>query len=369
MKQLSHFVKGIILFLLFFVVQPFVAQPSQLSEEAQVSMITCGTGEDLYALFGHTAIRVKDASQNVDVVFNYGMFDFNTPNFYLKFIKGDLNYELGWDYYNDFYRSYVAHNRSIVEQQLALTFEEKNNFWKNIWAEYNSDARYYQYKFIDDNCTTRALKILEESTNKKLEVNYHTAGQTYRKILNDYLSKQYLPKLGINLVFGKKVDNKSDIIFLPDHLMEALNKDQNWGATERTIFESSTTPSNDEFTFYGFLAFVVLMIAFSKRKVVQNIYLTLFILLHAILFFMQVYSHHKEILINPSLIIFNFVFILGYLVRKRKFLVFMISLGMSVLGIIFSSGEVLKVIYPVLLLHIVMLAHQLIKHKPKKNYV
>ena len=71
------------------------SQGIKLSENAQISVITCGSGNEMYSIFGHTAIRVKDNLSNLDVVFNYGMFDFNTPNFYVKFLKGDLLYSVG----------------------------------------------------------------------------------------------------------------------------------------------------------------------------------------------------------------------------------------------------------------------------------
>ena len=70
-------------------------QSSSKSPSLQVSLITCGPGEELYSKFGHSALRIRDVSQGFDVIYNYGLFDFNAPNFYLNFVKGKLRYFLG----------------------------------------------------------------------------------------------------------------------------------------------------------------------------------------------------------------------------------------------------------------------------------
>ena len=60
----------------------------------QISILTCAPGEDVYTAWGHTAIRIIDSSKQTDIVYNFGTFDFNTPNFLLEFIKGNLNFNL-----------------------------------------------------------------------------------------------------------------------------------------------------------------------------------------------------------------------------------------------------------------------------------
>jgi hypothetical protein len=65
------------------------SQSPPLSPETQVSIFTCDRGEELYSTFGHTALRIKDPNNALDVVYNYGYFDFRTENFYFKFVKGD----------------------------------------------------------------------------------------------------------------------------------------------------------------------------------------------------------------------------------------------------------------------------------------
>ena len=65
------------------------AQDSNQNATLRFSLITCDAGEDIYTIWGHTAIRVVDSMNQTDIVYNYGSFDFNTPNFIAKFVKGN----------------------------------------------------------------------------------------------------------------------------------------------------------------------------------------------------------------------------------------------------------------------------------------
>src|SRR6478609_3884171 len=94
--------KIFVCFLLLSSIYNSTAQDAILSKNATISVMTCGTGNELYSLFGHTAIRVRDRENNLDVVYNYGAFDFDTPNFVMKFTKGDLDYYITNDRYIDF---------------------------------------------------------------------------------------------------------------------------------------------------------------------------------------------------------------------------------------------------------------------------
>ncbi len=112
------------LFFLFLLLQlSAFSQYKPLSEKATVSVFTCGRGNQLYSTFGHTAIRIKDTENDLDVVYNYGTFDFKTENFYLKFVKGDLQYFINATSYEDFVYEYQMENREVVEQTLNLSIE------------------------------------------------------------------------------------------------------------------------------------------------------------------------------------------------------------------------------------------------------
>ena len=136
----------IVLLLLFFSVSAN-AQFAQLSEASEISIITIGPGAELYDKFGHSAFRIQDSINGMDVVFNYGEYDFNTPNFYLKFAQGKLLYQLGVDYYKNFYPRYVAQNRWMKEQVLNLTHSEKQELSDFLWNNARPENKKYKYAF------------------------------------------------------------------------------------------------------------------------------------------------------------------------------------------------------------------------------
>ncbi len=126
-------------------------------------MLTCSPGEELYSTFGHTALRVKDNATRSDIIFNYGTFEFG-PDFYTKFIKGQLRYFLSIETYADFAYSYQYESRSIQEQVLRLSCAEKEKLFAALQANAQEENKYYQYDFLFDNCTTRARDIVAGNT-------------------------------------------------------------------------------------------------------------------------------------------------------------------------------------------------------------
>ena len=139
----------------FVLLNSITPSKAQLSPSAQVSIITCAPGDELYSIFGHSAIRVNDSINQIDLVFNYGTFDFDTPNFYLKFMRGKLNYMLSMAPYDRFLFEYVYYKRSVWEQVLDLSEVEKNNLFQALIINAEPEHRNYHYHFFFDNCATR----------------------------------------------------------------------------------------------------------------------------------------------------------------------------------------------------------------------
>jgi hypothetical protein len=120
---------SVLLILLLFVIYPFQAKTFTLSKQAKISVLTCGPNEEVYALYGHTAIRVKDPAFKIDLVFNYGVFSFNTPHFVYRFAKGETDYMLYPFKFRSFFEEYKKEQRSIYGQDLNLTQKEKQQLF------------------------------------------------------------------------------------------------------------------------------------------------------------------------------------------------------------------------------------------------
>ena len=305
---------------LFFSLHSF-GQSTTLSENSKVSVLTIGTGNASHELYGHTGIRIKDSKNGIDIVYNYGFFDFNTPYFVAKFVKGDMKYFVSTQRYMDFEYSYILDNRSIYEQEIDLSLDQKNTLYKNLNASLFSDDKYYTYKFIDRNCTTKVIDKLNDvlvndsiTTNKPVEISY-------RDILNiNYLDHDYFTKLGINLIFGEKVDRLAETLFLPLELHHVLKTKTYKGkplvTNTKTVFEAQKTDFKPSLLNSPYLIILILaLIVLINNKKVTSFYFSVVALIGVFLCLVGLYSFHEEVLWNYNALLFNplllgFVFVI-----------------------------------------------------------
>lgn len=209
--------------------RPTHGQAVPLSSAAEVSLITCGPGNDLYATFGHSALAISDPVNGIDRVYNYGTFDFNTPNFYLKFARGKLNYMLSVSTMRRFLRVYQYEGRWVKLQKLNLTAAEKMELYRFLENNAKPKNRDYKYDFFYDNCSTRLRDALENVLGEKLEYQKPDTvdERTFRDLIDLYLTNHPWSDLGIDLALGAPCDNvanRRQQMFLPDFLMSHIGQ-------------------------------------------------------------------------------------------------------------------------------------------------
>ena len=206
----------------------FAQNTLKLSDKAQVHVLTCGPYyEELYAAFGHSAIRVYDPENNIDLIYNYGVFDFDQPNFYLNFAKGFLYYKLAVQQYENFKYYYMYFNRFIHEQQLNLTLEQKQKVFDFLQWNALPENQYYRYDYFDDNCATRVRDAFVTALGDELvyDLDYVEGGLTIRELTDLYLGPYPWGDLGIDLGLGLPIDVKATswmYMFLPDYIEQAF---------------------------------------------------------------------------------------------------------------------------------------------------
>ena len=195
-----------------------------------ISVLTIGPGNSLSDSFGHSAIRVQDKSKNYDLVFNYGIYDFNDPKFYSNFIKGYLNYSLGVSYFKDFKSSYISNNRSIKEQVLLLPDALNKKIADRLIFNSKPENKNYRYDYFSNNCSTIIKDIIDESLiDYDYENDYvveNKGKNTYRNLIYENINKNSWGSLGIDICLGSYIDQEIDVkknTFLPEYLFEYLN--------------------------------------------------------------------------------------------------------------------------------------------------
>ncbi|KGO97208.1 hypothetical protein Q767_00970 [Flavobacterium enshiense DK69] len=314
------------LLIAFFFITSAGAQNANLSEKATVSLLTCGTGAELYSLYGHTALRINDPINNIDIVYNYGTFDFTTPNFYGKFVKGDLEYFVSTSSFEEFNYSYVYDNRDIFEQKLNLTQSQKQKIYTELSDVLASDKRFYTYKFIDRNCTTMVRDVINKVLPQPISTNVPDTQKKYRQILYDYQTDKFYENLGINLMFGAKTDKQCDQLFLPIELLQGIEQTKIDGeklsTNTATVFKSQQNGAqkslwNNIYTF----ALALLAIAYIayKNKTAAIVYLAVAGMMGLFFSLVGLYSLHQEVLWNYNALVMSPLYIplIWFAIRKN----------------------------------------------------
>lgn len=299
------------------------SQSAILSDSSKVSILTIGTANESHTLYGHTAIRIFDAQRGLDNIYNFGYFDFDTPYFLAKFVKGDLQYFVATDAYPGFEYNYRQENRSIYEQVLNLTTVQKQKLLDELNKTLYSDERFYTYKFIDKNCTTMVIDKVNDVLGSKVITTKKPVTITYREILNPYLENSFFQKLGINIIFGPKTDKKAEVLFLPLELMNVLKTTTYEGkplvSETKTIFEAKPEKAFSFWNNIYFFSALILLVVVLKNNKVYAFYFAILGLLGVFLSLVGFYSLHEEVRWNYNVLLFNpTLLVLLYFYKKKN---------------------------------------------------
>jgi hypothetical protein len=199
----------------------------QLSKESEVSILTIGPGFVLNDAFGHSAIRIKDPLQNIDLIFDYGRYDFQAKGFYLNFAKGKLDYEIGWTYSEDFISNYKLQQRRVTAQIINLTLTEKQNLFEGLQTNIQPQNKSYSYDFFYNNCATKIKDVLVDTSNKNISFltpeNFEQL--SFRELIRSHVPQNSWGGLGIDAALGSVIDRLASVeehLFLPKYLDEIL---------------------------------------------------------------------------------------------------------------------------------------------------
>jgi hypothetical protein len=219
--------------------QPKVVNAPQLSSHAEISIITLGPWQgELYSAFGHSAIRVYDPDYPIDAFYNYGVFSFNQPNFYLNFARGHLNYKLDVDPYIPWRDYYISYNRFVHEQILNLNAEQKQKIFDYLYWNSMPENQYYLYDYFYNNCSTKLRDVIKTTLKDDVQFDstFIKTNYTIRQLTDLYLKHQPWGDLGIDICLGLPMDKHAspyEYMFLPDYVEQSFD--------HATIRNDSTT--------------------------------------------------------------------------------------------------------------------------------
>ncbi len=303
------------------------------------SLLTCTPGTSSSTIYGHSAIRVQDPVSGMDLVYNYGTYNFAEPNFLWKFLKGKLNYSLAISSYNSFYRSYAAYRRGIIEQEFILTPEQAQQLNAFLTDNYKPKNRTYLYDFLEDNCATRVRDIFNQPQyifdNKPVD-------KTWRDELHRMNGQARWMSYGIDLILGSRCDRKITLeqeMFLPDKLSEHIRSYHNINTGEalttlpvtilKAAEEDRTTLEKIAYHASPIVVYTIILLIYiftflkarNKEKFI-NIFSTIFYLIIGIggliIAFMWFGTDHIWTKMNWNILWMNPLFIIAAFMPKRK---------------------------------------------------
>lgn len=320
------------------------------NDHIEINLLTCSSGKETFTAWGHSAIRVHDKKANIDVVYNFGLFDFDTPNFYMKFIKGKLKYKLGVHQTQRFYNSYLLENRQIIEQELNLSNESKDRIINRLEYLYRPENRYYYYSFVKKNCTTELRDLVFE--NVETDFENKITEKTHREQLNEYLNNRLWLKFSMSLIMGYKVDkkiNKYESFFLPYYLYNGIKNINTHGIP---LVKQENAYNTVKDTTYPvllspmfILSILCIIVLFVRAGYVQNSILLIVGITGLVIFSVSLITEHPELRSNLNLLWINPLYILLVFVGKKHKLKQYLAAFIQVLLIIMLPIWLFKIQY------------------------
>lgn len=320
------------------------AQPLRLSENAEISVITCGPGNrEVYSAFGHSAIRVADPDSGIDYAFNYGVFDFDKPNFYLNFARGRNYYMLAVYDYENFEWPYVRDKRFVHEQVLELTQSQKEKIFSYLLWNARPENRTYRYDYYHDNCATKIRDVLIQQLGDDLQVDstFFNPAHSFREKTDEYLDQLPWGDLGIDICLGLPIDrkmNRNEYMFLPDYIesfVDHMKIKSDSGRVSLVKKKNSINPDTQEKSKVAFvhpwIAFAILLLGavllswrdWSRKKLSRWLDVILFTvvgLIGILLTTLWLFTDHYDAARNFNLLwAFPIHFFAGAFLIKKRF--------------------------------------------------
>jgi Domain of unknown function (DUF4105) len=318
--------KRLIIVLLLLITSRAFSLGIPLSDQAQISVITLGPDQnDLIQAFGHSAVRVLDPSQGIDEVYNYGVFSFNQPNFYLNFARGHNLYLLGISSYPEFRDVYIYYHRFVHEQVLNLTQQQKQKIFDYLQWNARQENRGYLYDYFFSNCATKVRDLLTTVLHDEISFDstYIKTNYTIRELMNSYLGPLPWGRLGLNIGLGSPIDRVAlphEYMYLPDYIESSFDHaslKQNGNVvplvkTKIIVFGPQPDPP-EKSTVHPWLAFGLLLVLgiflswrdWQRKKISVWFDITLFLivgLIGTVLLLLWTATDHKACVGNYNLI-------------------------------------------------------------------
>ena len=298
------------------------AQSMNNNDSIQISLLTCSPGKEVWAQYGHTAIRYYDKEKGLDLAINYGIFSLDQTYFIPRFVLGMTDYRMGIQAMDDFLAQYSYEERGVVEQVLNLSPKDKDVIYEALQENMKPENVVYRYNYFFDNCTTRARDMIVNHLHGRVVYPPAKPDATFRSMIHKWNYKDKWSQFGEDLLLGVNADRKttkSEQQFLPENLRLDFDKATYNGKPlvkqTNELLPAETTEAEPSsllspiFVAFLFATISIIITFFSYRK--QRVYwlwdavLMLTSGLIGIILFIMIFSQHPCVSLNFIIFFFN----------------------------------------------------------------
>ena len=296
-------------------------------KNVKISLLTCGAYDEVWALYGHSALRIEMPDSGEDIVANWGLFDFQQPNFIGRFLFGKCDYLMGMVPFEQFLVEFASKGSSVFQQEIDLTPEEKGGVLRALYLNSLPENCMYRYNFIYDNCATRPRDIIFNNIPEKVVYNNQIDSTvTFRDIIHANNEQKPWCRLGIDMVIGVNADkptSRADQEFLPANMQRdfanamfvdsdgnkrAVVRSSQWILKGAPVYEREfpLTPGACGCVLMVIIAAVTVFERLRKKNfwILDTVLLTISGIVGIILFLM-IFSEHPTVSFNLLILTFN----------------------------------------------------------------
>ena len=350
------------------------AQSMRNPDSVQISLLTCSPGKEVWAQYGHTAIRYYDKESGEDLAINYGIFSLDQTYFIPRFVLGMTDYRMGVQPMDMFLAQYSYEGRGVVEQVLNLSAEDKEVIYKALQENMKPENVVYRYNYFFDNCTTRARDMLVNHLHGKVVYPPAEEDATFRSMIHKWNNKYEWSQFGEDLLLGVNADRKttkSEQQFLPENLRSDFDKARYNGKPlvkeTNVLLDAETEVAEPVFPLsplsialiFAVISLVMMLFSYRRQQVYWAWDLALMLTsgLMGIIFFVMIFSQHPCVSLNFILLFFNPLplFFLYSTIKKKKVIWWKIWGALIILGLFGSLFQ--EIPLPILIVASFLLLH------------
>ena len=335
-----------VLLLFFFFLSSFSYSNEQDADRYSISILTVSPGKDLVDAFGHSGIRVIDRELNYDVVFNFGIYDFQAPDFYSNFVKGRPIYSLGINNYNRFINNYKNQNRGVVEHKILISNNKKDNVIRLLFENSKQENKFYIYDYFNDNCSTKVADLFIENFNDDFnnsETNLSKKSKhSYRSLIYQMIPRNSWGSLGIDICLGSVIDqhiNYRQTFFLPSKFgkfLDTIESENSQILESKLVLESLETSEESVLNVTSpmfilfFISILIILITFrdfkndKQTKVLDILLISITSMIGLLISYLWFFSDHSAASQNYNILWASplniLLFIDLFVSKKRKWI-------------------------------------------------